>query len=220
MIFREGHQNPAGHREELMMDSRFGEAALTMTLAALVFGFATAAHAQGKWRAGAPIPQGANEVIGAEIDGQVLVYGGQDPGNNAMGIFWKFDSTKNEWSKLPSNPVPVHHGASASIGHKFYVFGGFRLPDTGKVGWYPENKAWAFDLDTQKWSALPPMPTTRGALAAVALGQKIYGNGGARLPQGIQLSHGLVRRSPGGLYTTIRVYPNETHTLGQPSPKS
>jgi hypothetical protein len=46
MIFREGHQNPAGHREELMMDSRFGEAALTMTLAALVFGFATAAHAQ------------------------------------------------------------------------------------------------------------------------------------------------------------------------------
>src|SRR5262249_27550873 len=79
----------------------------------------------------------------------------------------------------PSNPVPVHHGASASIGHKFYVFGGFRLPDTGKVGWYPENKAWAFDLDTQKWSALPPMPTTRGALAAVAGGQKIYVNGGA-----------------------------------------
>ena len=53
-----------------------------------------------------------------------------------MGIFWKFDPAKNEWSKLPSNPVPVHHGASASIGRKFYVFGGFRLPDTGKVGWY------------------------------------------------------------------------------------
>jgi N-acetylneuraminic acid mutarotase len=179
-----------------MMDSRFGEAALTMTLAALVFGFATAAHAQGKWRAGAPIPQGANEVIGAEIDGQVLVYGGQDPGNNAMGIFWKFDPTKNEWSKLPSNPVPVHHGASASIGHKFYVFGGFRLPDTGKVGWYPENKAWAFDLDTQKWSALPPMPTTRGALAAVAVGQKIYVNGGAGIPQGMQLPDGLVGGGP------------------------
>jgi hypothetical protein len=26
---------------------------------------ATAAHAQGKWRQGTPIPQGANEVIGA-----------------------------------------------------------------------------------------------------------------------------------------------------------
>src|SRR5260370_3137839 len=109
MIFREGHQNPAGHREELMMDSRFGEAALTMTLAALVFGFATAAHAQGKWRAGAPLPQGPNEAIGAEIDGAALLYGGQDPGNNDMGLFCKFPSTKNECEKLPSDSVPVHH---------------------------------------------------------------------------------------------------------------
>jgi Kelch motif len=162
-------------------------AAFTVALFALTLDMTPAAHAQGKWRTGTPIPQGANEVIGAEIDGQVLVYGGQDPGNNAMGIFWKFDPAKNEWSKLPSNPVPVHHGASASIGRKFYVFGGFRLPDTGKVGWYPENKAWVFDLDTQKWSALPPMPTTRGALAAVAVGKKIYVSGGAGIPQGMQL---------------------------------
>ena len=96
-------------------------AAFAVALVALALAMAPAAHAQGKWRTGTPIPQGANEVIGAEIDGQVLVYGGQDPGNNAMGIFWKFDPAKSEWSKLPSNPVPVHHGASASIGHKFYV---------------------------------------------------------------------------------------------------
>ena len=142
-------------------------AAFAVALVALALAMAPAAHAQGKWRAGTPIPQGANEVIGAEIDGQVLVYGGQDHGNNAMGIFWKFDPAKSEWSKLPSNPVPVHHGASASIGHKFYVFGGFRLPDTGKAGWYPENKAWMFDLDTQKWSALPPMPYVDGKLYAI-----------------------------------------------------
>src|SRR6516165_10211858 len=85
-------------------------------VALIVLAMPAAAQAQGKWRTGPPIPQGANEVIGAAIDGQVLVYGGQDPGNNAMGIFWKFDPAKNEWSKLPSNPVPVHHGSSASIG--------------------------------------------------------------------------------------------------------
>ena len=114
-----------------MINRLYGRvAAVVVTLVALAP--APAAHAQGKWRTGTPIPQGANEVIGAEIDGQVFVYGGQDPKNNAMGIFWKFDPAKEEWSKLPSNPVPVHHGASASIGHKFYVLGGFRLPDTGK----------------------------------------------------------------------------------------
>ena len=64
----------------------------------------------------------------------MFVYGGQDPVNKPMGIFWRYDPGKNEWASLPSNPVPVHHGASATVGHKFYVFGGFRLPDTGKVG--------------------------------------------------------------------------------------
>ena len=52
-------------------------AAFTVALFALTLGMTPAAHAQGKWRTGTPIPQGANEVIGAEIDGQVLVYGGQ-----------------------------------------------------------------------------------------------------------------------------------------------
>ena len=69
-------------------------AAFAVALVALALAMAPAAHAQGKWRTGTPIPQGANEVIGAEIDGQVLVYGGQNPGNNAMGIFWKFMASR------------------------------------------------------------------------------------------------------------------------------
>jgi N-acetylneuraminic acid mutarotase len=202
-----------------MMTRRYGRmAALAVVPAALVLVATSTAHAQGKWRAGTPIPQGANEVIGGEIDGQVLVYGGQDPGNNAMGIFWKFDPAKNEWSKLPSNPVPVHHGSSASIGRKFYVMGGFRLPDSGKVGWYPENKAWEFDLDTQKWSALPLMPTTRGALAAVAVGKKIYVSGGAGIPQGMQLSDGLTGGGPVELYGTLEVFDTETKTWSKLAP--
>jgi N-acetylneuraminic acid mutarotase len=117
-------------------------------LAVIFTSVATAAKAQGKWRLGAPIPQGANEVLGAAIDGQVFVYGGQDPSNKPQGIFYKYDPGKNNWTQLPANPVPVHHGAAVSIGHKFYVVGGFRLPDSGKGGWYPENKIWAFDTDT------------------------------------------------------------------------
>src|SRR5258707_1170985 len=149
-------------------------AALAVALVAPALVMSPAAHAQGKWRAGTPIPQGANEVIGAEIDGQVLVYGGQDPGNNAMGIFWKLDPAKNEWSSLPSNPVPVHHGASATVGRKFYVLGGFRLPGTGNGGWSPENKAWGFAPHTQKRSALPNLPTARGRRARGPVGKKLY----------------------------------------------
>jgi N-acetylneuraminic acid mutarotase len=192
--------------------------------AALVAGFAASVHAQGKWRVGAPIPEGANEVIGAAIGDQVLVYGGQDPTNKAMGIFWKYDTGKNEWSKLPSNPVPVHHGASAAIGRKFYVLGGFRLPETGKPGWYPESRAWVFDLDTQKWSELPPMPTARGALAAIAVGKKIYVSGGARIPQGTQVPDGLLPGGPMELVGTLEAFDTDTNTwttlAAMPTPRN
>jgi N-acetylneuraminic acid mutarotase len=177
---------------------------------ALVMVVSPAAHAQGKWHAGAPIPEGANEVIGAPVGDLLLVYGGQNAQNKPQGLFFSFDPAKNEWAKLPSNPVPVHHGAAASIGHKFYLFGGFRLPDTGKVAWYPENKAWVFDLDTRQWSALPPMPTARGALAAVAVGTKIYVNGGANIPSGMQLPDGLTPGGPVELLGTMEMFDTET----------
>src|SRR5690349_6192118 len=125
------------------------------------------ALAQGSWKQGPPIPQGANEVIGANVGGSVYVYGGQDPSGKPMGIFWKFDPATNEWAQLSSNPVPVHHGAAAAVGNKFYVFGGFRLPQSGKNAWWPEDKAWVYDTAKGAWSALPPMSQPRGALAAV-----------------------------------------------------
>jgi N-acetylneuraminic acid mutarotase len=187
---------------------------LTLGLASL------SALAQGSWKPGAPIPQGANEVIGANVGGYVLVYGGQDPANKPMGLFWKFDPAANQWTQLPSNPVPVHHGAAAAIGHKFYVFGGFRLPDTGKVGWYPENKAWVFDMDKGTWSALPPMPTPRGALAAVAVGKKIYVSGGAKIPAGMSLPDGLSGGGPVELLGTLEMFDTESNTWKQMKPMS
>ena len=207
-----------------MADRRLRSALIVGLIATGLAAANSAALAQGKWRVGAPIPEGANEVLGAAIDGQVLVYGGQDPTNKPQGMFWKYDTAKNEWAKLPSNPAPVHHGSAVAIGHKFYVIGGFRLPGTGKNGWYPEDKAWVFDLDTRQWSALPPMPTARGALAAVAVGNKIYVSGGAGIPRGAQVPDGLL---PGGtmeLFGALEVFDTETNTWAQlaamPTPRN
>jgi hypothetical protein len=91
----------------------------TALLLALAITCANAAHAQGKWRQGAPIPQGANEVIGAAIGNEMLVYGGQDAASKPLGIFYAYDLAKNIWTQLPSNPIPVHHGAAATIGRNF-----------------------------------------------------------------------------------------------------
>jgi N-acetylneuraminic acid mutarotase len=164
------------------------------------------ASAQGSWTQVKSMPQGANEVIGAAVGGLIYVYGGErlqtrhvydgiKLRGQPLGMFWAYDPKTDAWTQLKPNPVPVHHGAAAAIGKKLYVFGGFRLPETGNFGWYPENKAWVYDIESQSWSALPSMPTPRGAQAAVAVGSKIYVVGGAKLPAGMDFPDGL---NPGG----------------------
>src|SRR5260370_12148219 len=62
------------------------------------------------------------------------------------------------------------------------------------------------------------MPTTRGALAAVAVGQKIYVNGGAGIPQGMQLPDGLVGGGLVDLYSTLEVFDTDTNTWTKLAP--
>jgi N-acetylneuraminic acid mutarotase len=181
------------------------------------------ASAQGSWTQRKPIPQGANEVIGAAVGGRLYVYGGErmqtqhvyggvNLKTQPLGIFWSYDPKADTWTRLKSNPVPVHHAAAVGIGKKFYLLGGFHLPDTGRIGWYPENKAWVYDTETQSWSALPPMPTPRGALAAVAVENKIYTVGGAKIPAGMEIPDGLNVRGPVELVGTVEVFDTEKNS--------
>jgi len=184
---------------------------------------AAGARGQGSWTQMAPLPQGANEVVGAAVDGLLYVYGGERMQTRAvirgmnlrtqpLGVFWAYDPKTDAWTRLKPNPVPVHHAAAAAIGNKFYLFGGFRLPDTGNIGWYPENRAWVYDTKMQHWSELPPMPTPRGAMAAVAVGNKIYVVGGAKIPSGTELPDGLRPDGPIEILSTMEMFDTDTNT--------
>src|SRR5258707_15722805 len=62
------------------------------------------------------------------------------------------------------------------------------------------------------------MPTTRGALAAVAVGKKIYVSGGAGIPQGMQLPDGLVGGGPVDLYGALEVFDTDTNAWSKLAP--
>jgi len=74
-------------------------------------------------------------------------------------------------------------------------------PITGRIGWYPENKVWVYDSETQSWSALPPMPTLRGALAAV--GEDSVG---------MELSDGLTAGGRVEVVGTMEVFDTEKNS--------
>jgi len=178
------------------------------------------AWAEGSWASGPAIPEGGNEVIGAVVGSQILVYGGQTSDSKPIGNFWRFDPGAANWTKLAGNPVPVHHAAAVGIGGKMYLVGGFRMPDSGKTAWHPVADLWSYDAETQAWEALPPMPTPRGALAAVAVGSKIYAIGGAKLPAKEDQKEGIVAGGPVELLGTLEVYDTETKSWVAKAPMS
>jgi hypothetical protein len=100
------------------------DAALASLAIAFLLILSALADAEPRWRQAQPLPQGANEVIGAQVGDALLVYGGQSQSGEPMGIFWMYEPGADRWTQLPSNPVPVHHAAAVGIGNLFYLFGG------------------------------------------------------------------------------------------------
>jgi len=111
----------------------------------------------------------------------VLLFGGLTgaAGAPTTNDLWEFDSTKDEWTKfLPDNddgarsivrPRVRMYAASAMMGNKFYIFGGWDPMEPGSGGEFLDN-IWSFDRTTKAWSeekAKLPFPVSRHAGATV-----------------------------------------------------
>ena len=64
--------------------------------------------------------------------------------------------------------------AAAAYGGKLYAFGGEQFVPSAKVF----ADAWVYDPRTDRWSALPPMPTPRHGHGAAVVGNRIFLMGG------------------------------------------
>src|SRR5207302_723921 len=99
----------------------------------------------------------------------------------ALGTVHEYDESAARWIAKKPMPVPAHHIIAAAVNGRFFVFGGF-IPSGDRDGWLPIDRAWDYDPQADAWKALPPLPTRRGAGAAVALGGRIYVIGGSTPP--------------------------------------
>jgi N-acetylneuraminic acid mutarotase len=184
---------------------------------------ATATGAQTpSWATAAPIPQGAEEVYGVAAGGKMYVFGGLAPGWKPMGMVMAYDPATNTWTRKKDMPSYQHHVAVTQHNGKIYLFGGYRLPDTGQATWIPMNTAWEYDPQADSWRALAPVPQARGSANAAVINGKIHLVGGATLPAG--LPSGFVHPARNVSVATHEVYDPETNTWSRradlPTPRN
>jgi N-acetylneuraminic acid mutarotase len=132
---------------------------------------------------GGPIAQGLNLV---SHKGKVYRVGGMQPrnapgeaaDNHSLAEAARFDPVKRQWEELPPLPAGRSSHDVVVAGDLLVVVGGWQLRGRSHMPLWHESTLVA-DLKEQpwKWQAIP-QPFRRRALAAAAIGQKVYVVGG------------------------------------------
>jgi N-acetylneuraminic acid mutarotase len=144
----------------------------------------SAVRAQSGWQSLAPFPVSARDLIAVAAGKRLYIFAGQGSLETPLGLVYQFDPGTNVWIKKKPMPLPAHRVAMAEYNGKIYAFGGFKKPASGQVAWEAINNSWEYDPASDKWTALKPMPSTRGAASAVSVDGKIYVMGGAGVHPG------------------------------------
>jgi len=132
------------------------------------------------WSAGslAPLPARAEAAYGDTTHGGFLYVIGGDNSAGVLSDLQRYDPVTDTWTTLTSMPTPRAGAAAAVIDDGIFVIGG-RQSTGGPCSGGPYSGAVErYDVDTDTWSTVAPLPNPRSDLAAVAHGGKIFVFGG------------------------------------------
>src|SRR5947209_15719330 len=132
------------------------------------------------WSAGtaAPLPARAEAASGDTTHGGFLYVIGGEGSTGVLADLQRYDPVMDMWTTLTSMPTPRAGAAAAVIDDGIFVIGG-RQSTGGPCSGGPYSGAVEkYDIDTDTWSTVAPLPNPRSDLAAVAHGGKIYVFGG------------------------------------------
>ena len=108
------------------------------------------------------------------VEGKIHLVGGRFGANEDMtGLHDIYDPATNAWTSAPPVPTPRGGGAGTLFQGMIVFLGG---EDDKRT--YDENEG--FDLSSNRWVRLAPMPTGRHGFGVAALGKYLYVASGAR----------------------------------------
>lgn len=139
------------------------------------------------WTAGPTLTPGRYAFQGGLLnDNKFYIAGGQLANNTPVADVKRFNGTTNAWEAVPSLPVAVGQVAVASSGTKLYVGGGYLGGTTGNS---VTTTVQVYDMATNAWSFVAPLPSRVEAAAGVFLNNKFYVMGGDDFTVGLDTNY-------------------------------
>ncbi len=128
------------------------------------------------WRSIADLPVRMHHANAVAAEGKIYIVGFLANGFQADARGFIYDPVEDAWSEGPRMPGSTGRGASGTvlIDRRIYFAGG--LAGGGAVDLFS-----AYDLDSEAWIELPPVPTPRDHMAVGAIDGKLViasGRGG------------------------------------------
>ena len=128
--------------------------------------------------AAAPLPARADAASGDTTHGGFLYVIGGGNSSVALSDLERYDPVLDAWITLAPMPTARAGAAAAVIDDGIFVIGG-RQSTSGPCSGGPYlGTVEKYDIDTDTWSMVAPLPNPRSDMAAVAHGGKIFVFGG------------------------------------------
>lgn len=138
------------------------------------------------WSPAAPLPRGRDHMAAVAVDGKIHVVGGRFGANeDSTGLHDIYDPATQIWTSGPLMPTP-RGGGSGAFYHGMVVYLGGE--DDKRA--YNENEG--FDVKTNRWVTLAPMPTPHHGIGVTAIGNMLYVAGGGQSRGNRQVTNDLL----------------------------
>lgn len=130
--------------------------------------------ATNRWTVLAPLPKARDHIAAVTVDNKIHVIGGRfGSSRDFTGLHDVYDPATDTWSPAP--PLPTARSSVAAA-----LYRGLIVVDGGECNngaIFNENEG--YDVKTQRWITLTPMPTGLHGFGAAVVGSNLYFIGGA-----------------------------------------
>jgi hypothetical protein len=141
--------------------------------------------ASNTWSFGAPMPTARRGAAAVAVGTTIYAIGGSaccTPGASPQyAANEAYDTLSNTWRILSPLPSPRSDAYAVAVSGKIYVIGGFSSTPSNSTSSFLSTVQ-AYDVASNTWSTLAPMPTPRDHVVAGVCGNDIFVIGGATSP--------------------------------------